>query len=296
MKFFQIVFLLFSVSFSFANSPDFSPLPASHIVRHTYFTLSYNEKNEQANWVFYALTDSMVLNAGEERSNNFRQDKKIASESAKSSDYTKSGYDRGHLCPAGDMGFNRKAMEESFLMSNISPQAPDFNRGIWKKLEEQVREWAKKERKLYVVTGPVFKNNKGSIGKEQVLVPGYYFKILYDPTDETKLIAFVLPNEKSDRQLTDYAVAVDEAEKLTGFDFFSQLPDSQENILESRVQLAGWFEGYAPVTPPTAVITKTETKTTQPGFRFFLVLILVILLVSLFIFIVGSRKKRKRRK
>ena len=289
MKFLHVVFLLFAASLSVANAIDFLPLPANHIVRHTYYILSYNEKYEQANWVYYSLTDSMVRNSGEERSNNFKMDKKVASVSAKSSDYTKSGYDRGHLCPAGDMGFNRKAMEESFLMSNISPQAPDFNRGIWKELESQVREWAKKERRLYVVTGPVFKNNKGVIGKEGVIVPGYFFKIIYDPTDSPKLIAFVLPNEKSDRPLTDFAIAVDEAEKLTGFDFYSQLPDGIEKKLESNVQLAGWFAGYAPVTPPPAVLTKT--KTVHSDIYFYLILISIILLVILFIYL-RSRKRR----
>src|SRR5450759_1124712 len=106
----------------------------------------------------------MVLYSGEERG-NFKMDQLVTTISSKSSDYTKSGYDRGHLCPAADMGFNPVAMEESFFMSNISPQVPDFNRGLWKELEMTVRKWAIKEHKLYVVTGPVFKDSKGSIGK-----------------------------------------------------------------------------------------------------------------------------------
>jgi len=291
MKIFQVVFLLLIANISIGNSIDFLPLPASNLVRHQYYTLSYNEKYEQANWVYYLLTDSMVLNSGVERSNNFKMDQLVATQSAKSSDYTKSGYDRGHLCPAGDMGFNPKAMQESFLMSNISPQAPDFNRGIWKELETQVREWAKKEHQLYVVTGPVFKDSKGSIGKEEVLVPGYYFKIIYDPTDEPKLIAFVLPNQKSDSSLTNYAISVDEAESLTGFDYFSQLPDDLENKLESKVQLAGWLAGYAPEAP-TAVVTKTESANSDK--YFFLILISVILLVVIFVLIMDYRKKHKR--
>ena len=288
MKFLQVVFLLLATAISVANSIDFLPLPANNIVKHTYYTLSFNESYEQANWVYYTLTDSMVLNSGVERSNKFKIDKKVITLSAKSSDYTKSGYDRGHLCPAGDMGFNRVAMEESFLMSNISPQAPDFNRGIWKELESQVREWAKKEHRLYVVTGPVFKNNKGSIGKEEVLVPGYFYKIIYDPTDEPKLITFVLPNEKSDLPLTDFAIATDEAEKLTGFDFFSQLPDDQENMLESRVQLAGWFAGYAPEAP---IALQSKTKTDHKEIYFYLILVLIILLVAVFVYLKTRRRK-----
>lgn len=290
MKFLQIFIILLIPFVSVANSTDFLPVPANHIVRHTYYTLSYNEDYEEANWVYYTLTDSMVLNSGQERSNTFKVDNWVVTASAKSSDYTKSGYDRGHLCPAGDMGFNRVAMQESFLMSNVSPQLPEFNRGIWKELETQVREWAIEEHKLYVVTGPVFKDDKGTIGKDKVQVPGYFFKIIYDPAVEPKMIAFVLPNEKSDRPLTDFAVTTDEVEKLTGFDYFSQLPDDQENKLESKVQLAGWFAGYA-AEPPTAVITKA--KTVHSDKYFYLILISVILLVVLFIYLRSRRKGRR---
>lgn len=291
MQFLRLLFLLFAANISFANSPDFLPTPTKDIVRHTYYTLSYNEAYEQANWVYYSLTDSMILNSGEERSNSFKMDKFVTTISAKSSDYTKSGYDRGHLCPAADMGFASVAMEESFLMSNISPQVPDFNRGIWKELETTVREWAIKERQLYIVTGPVFKNNKGSIGKEEVLVPGYFFKIIYDPTDEPKLIAFVFPNQKSDRLLTDFAVSTNEAEQLTGFDFFSQLPDDKENKLEGNIQLAGWFAGYEPE-PPLAEQSKTETAHSE--IYFYLSLIFVILIVALFVTIKSRSRGRRR--
>jgi len=284
---FSAFLLLFTVVFS-AKYADYLPVPASDLVRHAYYTLSYNEKYEQANWVYYVLTDSMVLKGGEERSNKFRIDKMVATGSAKSSDYTKSGYDRGHLCPAADMGFNPVANEESFLMSNISPQTPDFNRGVWKELETAVRKWAIKERKIVIVTGPIFKNDKGSIGQDGVLVPGYFFKIIYDATDEPRLIAFILPNEKSDRPLTDFVVTTDEAEKLTGFDFFSQLPDDLESKLEGRVDLAGWFDGYAPAEP---IAILTQANTVSSDFNFYMILISV-LFVSVIIVLLRSRKRR----
>lgn len=289
MKLLSAIILLFTANILVANSVEFLPSPAKDIIRHTYYTLSYNETYEQANWVYYSLTDSMILNSGEERSNNFKMDKLVATISAKSSDYTKSGYDRGHLCPAGDMGFNQVAMEESFFMSNISPQVPDFNRGIWKDLETTVRKWAVNERHIYVVTGPVFKNDKGSIGKEEVLVPGYYFKIIFDPTDKPKMIAFVLPNEKSTRPIADYVVSTDEVEQLTGFDFFSQLPDELENKLETNVQLAGWFAGYEPETPIAEVNRK---ETAKSDINFYLVLIAVILAVAVIVTL-SSRKRRR---
>lgn len=291
MKLLPAILLAISVQITVARSVDYLPVPAKDLIIHSYYTLSYNEAYEQANWVYYSLTDSMILNGGEERSNKFKIDKLVASGSAKSSDYTKSGYDRGHLCPAADMGFSQTAMEESFLMSNISPQVPDFNRGIWKELETTIRKWAIKERHIIVVTGPIFKENNGTIGKEQVLVPGYFFKLIYDTTDEPKLIAFILPNAKSDRPLTDFSVSVNEVEKQTGFDFFSQLPDDVETRLETNIQLAGWFEGYTP--EKTITVQPEPTETASSDFYFYLILFTIILLVVLFVSFRGNKRKRR---
>ena len=290
MKLIVALILLISNIQVFAKQVEYLPVPSQNLVRHTYYTLSYNEKYEEANWVYYTLTDSMVTNGGEERSNSFKADVLVPTGSAKSSDYTKSGYDRGHLCPAGDMGFNPTAMLESFMMSNISPQKPDFNRGIWKELETAVRGWARKEHKVEVVTGPVFKDNKGTIGKDEVLVPGYFFKIIFDPSDEPRIIAFLLPNEKSDRPIRDFAVTIDEVEKLTGYDFFSQLPDNIENQLEDNVELAGWFEGYT-TTKPLATQPQSQQKTADSDFNFYLTMILVIFLVILFVYLIGRKRK-----
>jgi len=289
VRLYLTLILLAASNFLYSRSIDYLPVPASDLVRHTYYTLSYNEKYEQANWVYYSLTDSMVLNGGEERSNQFKIDPLVPTGSAKSSDYTKSGYDRGHLCPAGDMGFNPKAMFESFMMSNISPQKPDFNRGIWKELETSVRGWAKKDHKIIVVTGPVFKDSKGTIGKDNVLVPGYFFKLILDATDEPKMIAFLFPNEKSDRPIKDFAVPADEVEKLTGFDFFSQLPDSEETELEAKVELAGWFEGYSP-SEPIAKHHNPIAKPAESDLSFYLILIFILLAVVIFVTI-RSRKR-----
>ena len=123
-------------------------------------------------------------------------------------------------------------MSETFYMSNMSPQVPMFNRGIWTELEEHVRNRARKE-KLYVVTGPIFKSNKGAIGKGKVTVPGYYYKLFYSPSKQ-QMIAYVLPNEESKRPLNSFAVPVDKVEKMTGIDFFSQLPDDLERRQEEE--------------------------------------------------------------
>jgi endonuclease G len=301
MKLLRILLLIVTANLSSAYGQDYLPTPAPNLVKHTYYTLSYNEDKEQANWVYYTLTDSMILNSDEERSNRFKEDKMVATGSAKPSDYSKSGYDKGHLCPAGDMGFNHRAMEESFLMSNMSPQAPDFNRGIWKDLETDVRDWAKAEHKLYIVTGPIFKDDKGTIGQDGVTVPGYYYKVIYDPTDQPKMIAFVLPNEGSTRPVSDFAVSTDEVEQLTGFDFFSQLPDDQENYLESQARLGGWFKGYtAEPTPeftqpeargkaPDAVLVKDKAQ--KDNTIFFVLLVIIILVVIVYFNFKGKKRR-----
>lgn len=285
---FATILLLSGFLFS-SFSKDYLPVPAKNLIVHSYYMLSYNDSCEEANWVYYVLTDSMVVNNGQERTNRFKVDKMVAGGSAKTSDYTKSGYDRGHLCPAADMGFNAKAMEESFLMSNITPQAPEFNRGIWKELETDVRDWAKKEHRLIIITGPVFKDNNGTIGKDKVVVPGYFFKLIFDTTGSPRMIAFLIPNAKTDRPVTDFAVSVDKIENLTGYDFFSQLPDKEETQLESQVILAGWFKGFD-VPVQNDQNAKPLAESSHSGRHFYLFIILALGLVILFVFLKGKRK------
>jgi len=208
------------------------------IIKHTYYSLMYDEANEQADWVFYKLT-SYMLGGNASRTDNFREDPFVTTGSAALADYKGTGYDRGHLCPAGDMVTDLVAMSESFYLSNMSPQVPAFNRGIWKILEGMVRNWAVNEKEIYVATGPVFKDNLGSIGSH-VTIPGYYYKVVYDPTGDQKMIAFVLPNAKGEKQLPEYIVSVDYVENLTGIDFFSGLPDDVENKLEANSNKSLW--------------------------------------------------------
>ncbi len=227
--------LLFSCSLT---AQDYRPSSDGQVVNHSYYSLSYEEEHEQAEWVYYKITPEM-MSGGAKRSDDFRPDNKIKTESASLADYVGSGYDRGHLCPAASMSINSTAMSESFYLSNMSPQHPSFNRGAWKNLEDLVRQWAAKYEEVHVVTGPVFKNNKGTIGKNQVTVPGYYYKIVYAPSRD-KMIGFVMPNEKIDNDLATYAVDIDHIENLTGIDFFPQLNDSLEDILEGNVDVTKW--------------------------------------------------------
>jgi endonuclease G len=155
-------------------------------------------------------------------------------------DYRGSGFDLGHLCPAGDMKLNLTSMTETFYMSNISPQKPAFNRGIWKKLEKRVRNWAMSYGRIYVVTAGVLTSNKGKIGSNGVSIPKYFYKVVYDPKGQGKMIAFLLPNEKSAKPLHEFVVSVDYLESITDIDFSPALPDSIENLLESSKEVFGW--------------------------------------------------------
>lgn len=212
------------------------PMSSGDVVEHSYYSLEYSEEHEQAAWVYYLLTKENI-SAKVKRSNNFRTDPKVATKSSELVDYRGSGYDRGHLCPAGSMSQNKTAMSESFFLSNMSPQAPSFNRGIWKSLESRVRKWVAQEDSLYVVTGPIFQEPIGTIGINGVTIPSSYFKVIYDPTGERRMTAFIMPNRKCVEPLEHFVTTVDEIERLTGTDFFSQLPDQIENSLESKTVL-----------------------------------------------------------
>ena len=201
-----------------------------------------NEGHEQANWVAYELTVSET--GGKfKRTNKFIEDPLVSTGSATSKDYKKSGYDQGHLAPAADMAWSEITMKESFYFSNMSPQEPSFNRGIWKKLEEYVRYWACDNETIYVVTGPVLTEGLPSIGPNKVSVPEYYYKVILDYTlPEIKGIGFIMPNAGSKESLKTYAVTIDSVEKVTGIDFFYRLPDDQEGIIESIFDAGAWFK------------------------------------------------------
>ena len=215
----------------------FYPSSNGAIIKHTYYSLSYLEPYEQAEWTYYTLTPEM-LKGRAKRSNRFKQDPNVSSGSAQLSDYTGSGYDRGHLVPAADMKLNRLAMNDSFLMSNMSPQHRSFNRGIWKKLEALVRSWGK-ESLIHIVTGGVLTNGLQEIGSNGVDVPKQYYKIIYNPSISS-MIAFLLPNQKVSKPLDYFVVSVNEIENLTHIDFFPQLPDEIESKLEQQKSTDNW--------------------------------------------------------
>jgi len=218
-----------------------APIDGEQIIRHTGYTLSYNEEAEQPSWVAYELTKDEVLGGGT-REDSFKEDPSVITGSATLADYKGSGYDRGHMAPAADFKWSSEAMSDTFFLSNMSPQAPSFNRGIWADLEAAVRTMAYDNDEIYVVTGPVLTDGPyETIGKNKVAVPKRYYKVVLDYKDpDIKAIGFVLPNEGSSEPLSSFAMSVNDVEDITGIDFFPRLPDDQEEIIESQYDLSKW--------------------------------------------------------
>jgi len=209
------------------------------IVYHKYYALDYNEEAEVANWVAYYLTPDELIKKVD-RTNNFRFDPLVPTGSAQLIDYKYSGYDRGHLAPAGDFTFDYTAMSESFYLSNMIPQNKSLNRGKWAQLERYTRGITKQKKGLYIITGPVLKGATKTIGIDSVVVPTYVYKILYSPNDMT-VIAFLMPNKKVHGVLLEFVISIDELERLTGINFLYQLDDTIESDIESDVNTIGWF-------------------------------------------------------
>ncbi|MEQ8906058.1 DNA/RNA non-specific endonuclease [Ekhidna sp.] len=235
------ILILFFSSSSLAQDDKYLPKSSGDIavVSHTHYHLGYSENHEQAAWVAYELASSEIY-GNVDRTEDFREDPLVSTGSASLEDYKGSGYDRGHLAPAADMAFSELAMSESFFLSNMSPQEAGFNRGIWKSLESQVRQWVSEKGSLYVVTGAVLIGSmKKEIGPNAVDVPEYYYKILY-VDDSYQMIGFLMKNEKSDKDIMSFAVSVDKIEEVTGLDFFHQLKDREEELKESGFLFSDW--------------------------------------------------------
>lgn len=202
--------------------------------------LSFNPQYHIPNWVSWELTSDET--SGEvSRTNKFSADPEIP-ESAETWDYNYSGYDRGHMAPAGDMRWNREAMEQTFLMTNICPQVKSLNAGSWKNLEEKCRQWAQADSAIYIVCGPVIDGKPIEyIGDTRVYVPRQFFKVIISPyANPARGIGFIMPNGKVPGGMQACAVPIDSVESLTGHDFFASLPDDIEADVESQCDFHYW--------------------------------------------------------
>lgn len=211
------------------------------ILRRSNYTVSYNRNWNLPNWVAWELNKNETKGKNN-RNDEFTSDPDLPkANQVEPWDYSGSGYDRGHMCPAGDNHFDTKAMNESFYMSNMCPQNRELNKGTWNDLEIACRRWANRYGQVFIVCGPIVNKRKGkTIGKEhEILVPEKFFKvILITSTQPARAIGYIFENNASEKPYKTYSV--DEIETITGMDFFPNLPDNIENIVESRYESKDW--------------------------------------------------------
>jgi endonuclease G len=221
------------------------PQAADAFVCHEGYALEYNPRSKTPVWVVEHLTRENLATREAFRDEDFRPDPLLDAETAASlNDFRGSGYDRGHMAPAEDFRGSIRQMSESFLLSNMVPQNPDNNRGIWARLEKNVRDWANQRESVYVITGPVFYANApaGWIGNPAapVAVPTHLFKIVYDPA-RRQAVAFLVPNTpQSLAALSGFGVRIADLQAMTGLRFFPGLPPEQVAALDATMGSGGW--------------------------------------------------------
>ena len=225
------------------------------VIQHSAMVLSYNEKHEQANWVMHIIMPD-VIEGNFSRSNDFREDTLVTTGSAREDDYFIKtmkpdssysydgyGYDRGHMAPSADFKWSQKALSESFLYSNMSPQLGDFNRMIWAQLEGWLRAYVERNNVyLIVVTAPVLHDSLPSIERSpnHVSIPQQFVKVVFDEQNQ-RAIAFIMPNQKIEAPIESFAVSIDSAETVLGYDLFSGLSDDVETKLENDFVSKPWL-------------------------------------------------------
>lgn len=220
------------------TSPKGTP---EQILKRTGYVASYNKTTMLPNWVAWHLTAERTEGSAKRSGVDFAEDTEVPEPRATDWDYYNSGYDRGHMCPAADNKWSKKAMEESFLFTNMCPQNGNLNRGDWNEMEMACRKWAKKYGDLYIVCGPIlYKGKHKTIGKNKVVVPEAFFKVVLRTGDDPQAIGFIYKNTSGNRPKDSYVNTVDEVERITGIDFFPSLPDNVEKNVEATADIANW--------------------------------------------------------
>lgn len=210
------------------------------IIHHTGYTVSYNKDLKLPNWVSYELTRKETKGK-EKRNDRFIADPLVIGSIATNADYTRSGYDKGHMAPAADMKWSSQAMKESFYFSNMCPQHPQLNRRGWKNLEEKIRDWAIADSAIIIICGPIVNKQPKTIGKNKVAVPQQFFKVILSPyVKPMRAIGFLFNNKQAVEPLSTYAVTIDSIERLTNMNFFASLPDEIENKIEAEANYFQW--------------------------------------------------------
>lgn len=211
---------------------------SEQFIEYKGFNVSFNTQYRIPNYVVYELT-LQESKGDESRAKSFAKDETV-DRCPEPYEYTRSGYDRGHMAPAADMKWDYDAMHNSFYMTNICPQKHSLNSGGWKRLEEKIRDWVVKDSALIIVTGPIITENMETIG-DGIAVPTKFFKAILAPfSNPQKAIGFIYKNVGGQKKIKDQAVSIDEIEQQTGLDLFFNLPDDIENKLEKSCNFQQW--------------------------------------------------------
>lgn len=202
---------------------DYIPENSSKIIKYNVITLSYNEICKIPEWTMYRLSkERSSSNFARREGFDFKPDKNV--KCASNIDYKNSNYDKGHMVPAEDMRDNSQNLAETFMLTNVCPQLPDFNRGIWKDLEILIRNFVEKEnRNVLIITGTLFNASLEikTIGTNKVTIPHYFFKIVYD-YENKKGIAYLIPQNYTSKDLRDYEIRISELESKINLIFFKE--------------------------------------------------------------------------
>jgi len=214
---------------------------SGQLLHRTGYITSYNKDKRVPFWTAWKLTSSHTTGTCQRKGTEYAADPDITGPRADNSDYSRSGYDRGHMCPAGDNKWDLKAMRQTFLFTNMCPQVGVLNQGGWNDLEIKCRAWARKYGAMYIVCGPIFngKSHK-TIGSHKVAVPDAFFKVILCMEGTPKAIGFIYNNDTSRGSIPSHAVSVDEVERMTGLDFYPALPDNIEQRVESENNFKDW--------------------------------------------------------
>ena len=235
------------------------------LIHRIAYELSYNTETRQPNWVAWRLTSEHTDGPFPRKGVPYYDESGKAigissfSEDVIRGDYIvdldvpsprqehvdwkehPTGIDHGHMCPAADCKWDKGAMNQSFLLTNMCPQNHDLNGGDWDKLENKCRTWAKHYGEIYIVAGPIFKNEERRLfGINKIPIPDAFFKVILCTSGNPKALGFIFPNNGTQHKLEDYVLPVDDIENATGIDFFPALPDSIEEKVEAYSNLDDW--------------------------------------------------------
>lgn len=211
------------------------------ILHRKNYVVSYNQDTKCPNWVLWKLTSGHADGIIKRPDYAFHEDMEVPKPRAELPDYRGSGYDRGHMCPAGDNKWDKDAMYESFLLSNICPQDTKLNCGVWNQIELSCREWAKKHKELYIICGPIyFGDTYKTIGENRVVVPDAFFKVVICMEGKPKGIAFACMNSNANKKMQHCVRTITEIERLSGYWLFPNLDDKITSQVKDYADIKEW--------------------------------------------------------